>query len=189
MALGACQPAATFFQPAALRAVAAALASNGTGALALALAAQWPEALVTAVDRSADALALAGENTEKLGFSGRVKLVRSDWFSELAGGGPYELIVANPPYLSAEETAEAEIEVRVHEPAGALTAADSGLADLRTIIAGARDFLASGGLLALETGIDQHAALAELLAGTGYVAVESVRDLTDRDRFMFARKA
>ena len=70
----------------------------------------------------------------------------------------------------------------------ALTAAEAGLADLREIIAGALPFLKQDGWLALETGIAQHAELITVLAAAGWVGVESKRDLTDRDRFMFARR-
>ncbi len=162
---------------------------TGTGAIALALAKRYESAAVTAVDFSADALALAVENGRALELTARVEFVRSSWYDSLAADGePYDLIVSNPPYLTAEETAAAEPEVRVHEPVSALTSADQGLADLRTIIAGAARFLTPGGLLALETGIAQHAELLALLATAGLVATESVRDLTDRDRFVFARK-
>jgi release factor glutamine methyltransferase len=114
--------------------------------------------------------------------------VRSRWYESVARDRPYDLVVSNPPYLTAEETAAAEPEVRVHEPVSALTAGGAGLDDLRVIIAGASDYLAAGGLLALETGIAHHAELARLLTAAGFVGIESRRDLTDRDRFVFARK-
>jgi release factor glutamine methyltransferase len=163
---------------------------TGTGAIALALAKRFPEAAVTAVDASADALALAGENARALALDGRVTLMKSSWYDALAAAAvaPFDLIVSNPPYLTAAETAAAEPEVRVFEPVTALTAAEAGLADLRTIIAGAGAFLKPDGWLALETGIAQHAQLAQWLGEAGLVAVESKRDLTDRDRFLFARR-
>jgi release factor glutamine methyltransferase len=162
---------------------------TGTGAIALALAKRYETAAVTAVDASDDALALAGENARLLGLNDRVRLVKSSWYDALAADESYDLIVSNPPYLTTDETAAAEPEVRVHEPVSALTAADEGLADLRVIIAGALRFLKPGGLLALETGIAQHAVLVKLLTDAGYTAVESRKDLTDRDRFVFARRA
>lgn len=161
---------------------------TGTGAIALALAKRYETAAVTAVDSSDDALALAGENARLLGLNDRVRLVKSSWYDALAADDSYDLVVSNPPYLTADETAAAEPEVRVHEPVSALTAADEGLADLRVIIAGALRFLKPGGLLALETGIAQHAVLVKLLTDAGYAAVESRKDLTDRDRFVFARR-
>lgn len=161
---------------------------TGSGAIALALAKRYEGASVMAVDSSDEALALATENGRALELTGRVEFVRSSWYDSLTLGEPYDLIVSNPPYLTADETAAAEPEVRVHEPVSALTAGDGGLVDLRTIIAGASRFLTPGGMLALETGIAHHAELGRLLTDTGFVAVESRRDLTDRDRFVFARK-
>lgn len=161
---------------------------TGSGAIALALAKAYDTAAVTAVDASEDALALAAENAKALGLADRVNFLRSSWYEALQADEPYDLIVANPPYLTAEETAAAEPEVRAHEPITALAAAEAGLADLRVIIAGAPRHLNAGGLLALETGIDQHAELVRLLGEAGLSDVESKRDLTDRDRFVFARK-
>jgi release factor glutamine methyltransferase len=160
---------------------------TGTGAIALALAKQFPDAHVTAVDSSAQALTLAAENAAANQLDLRVRFIESNWFSGLAAGETFDLIVANPPYLSAQETAEASPEVRDHEPVAALTAAGAeGIADLGVIISEAPRFLTGGGLLALETGIAQHAALKELAARAGLSAMESRQDLTERDRYFFA---
>ncbi len=159
---------------------------TGSGAIALALAKRYQGASVMAVDSSAEALALASENGVALELAARVEFVRSSWYAALPPDQCYDLIVSNPPYLTAEETAAAEPEVRVHEPVAALTSGGGGLDVLRVIISGAVGFLKPGGLLALETGIAQHAELARLLANAGFIAVESRRDLTDRDRFVFA---
>ncbi|HEY9154642.1 MAG TPA: peptide chain release factor N(5)-glutamine methyltransferase [Opitutaceae bacterium] len=164
---------------------------TGTGALALGLAHRFPSTKVIAVDRSADALALARENAASLGLAERVEFCESNWYSNLGdiekADGRFDLIVANPPYLSARETAEAQPEVQAFEPVSALTAEEDGLADLRKIIAGAPRFLREGGLLALETGIEQHAKLTELAHAAGFTQIESKKDLTGRDRFIFAR--
>jgi release factor glutamine methyltransferase len=160
---------------------------TGTGAIALALAKQFPSARVTAVDSSAEALALARENESANQLELRVNWIASNWYTALPMGDTFDLIVANPPYLTAEETAEATPEIRDHEPAGALTASgQGGIADLEVIVRGAPPFLASGGLLALETGIAQHAALLELITLTGLTNGESLLDLTGRERFVFA---
>ena len=163
---------------------------TGTGAIALALAKRFPEATVVAVELSIDALALASENARALGLDNRVSLLKSSWYSALTAEAtePFDLIVSNPPYLTAAETAAAEPEVRVYEPVTALTAAEAGMADLRAIISGAVAWLKPDGWLALETGISQHPDLVQLLASAGWVGVESKRDLTDRDRFLFARR-
>ncbi len=160
---------------------------TGTGCIALALASAWPGAEVVAVDASEEALALARENGESTGLAARVRWLKSDWFSGLPVDARFDLIVSNPPYLTAEETAAAEPEVPTYGPASALTAAEAGMADLRKIIAGAPRFLAPGGWLAMETGIAQHAALLADLARAGLHDGESVKDLADRDRFVVAR--
>lgn len=159
---------------------------TGSGAIALALAKIFPVAVVTAVDVSEAALELAGENAASTGLAGRVTLLASNWFAQMSPEARFELIVANPPYLSAEETAQTAPEVRQHEPPGALTSAEGGLADLRAIVAGTPGFLMPGGLLALETGIAQHAELLTLVRGAGFGRSESRTDLTGRNRFLLA---
>lgn len=161
----------------------------GCGAIALGLAAFYPGAGVTAVDCSDEALALARENAEALGFAGRVRFLNSDWCAALPPGARFDLIVANPPYLTEEEIAGAMPEVREHEPRAALAAGADGMEALNRIIAGAPLFLAENGLLALETGIDQHAALRERATAAGFTRVESLPDLTNRDRYLLAWRA
>lgn len=161
---------------------------TGTGAIALALAKAFSEAQVTAVDVSPDALALAAENVLASGFGPRVRLVNSAWFKGLQPEDRFDLIVSNPPYLTDAETDAAAPEVRGHEPRSALVGGLDGLVDLREIISAASPFLAPGGLLALETGIAQHAELMTLAAAHGFERIESGRDLTGRDRFIFAWK-
>jgi release factor glutamine methyltransferase len=160
---------------------------TGSGAIALALARAFPEAAVVATDISGDALALARDNAESAGLSRQVQLVQSDWFSALPPE-PFDLIISNPPYLSETETAAAAVEVREFEPRGALASANGGAADLERIVADAPRYLAPGGLLALETGIAQHARLAAAAQAAGFGQVECRRDLTGRDRFLLARR-
>jgi release factor glutamine methyltransferase len=161
---------------------------TGTGAIGLALAQAFPAADVTLVDASEAALALATENVGRIEGSGRIKCVRSDWFSAVPSG-EFDLIVSNPPYLTAEETAQTAPEVREFEPTSALIGGGAdGTADLAAIIRTAPRFLTPGGLLALETGIAQHATLLALLAEAGFGARESCRDLTERERYLFGRR-
>lgn len=159
---------------------------TGTGALALALAQLWPGAAVVATDVSKDALALAATNTAANGLDGRVRLIESDWLASPEIGGDFELIVANPPYLSADEVAAAQPEVRDHEPRQALTPGPGGMEALAVILREAKSRLAPGGLLACETGIAQHAALRAEADRCGYARVESRTDLTGRDRYLLA---
>lgn len=160
---------------------------TGSGAIALALAKVFPSAEVVAVDRSPEALALARENAVALGLDGRVTFLESNWFAAVPAG-QFDLIAANPPYLSEEETAATAAEVRQFEPASALTAADEGRADLLSIIRSAPAFLRPGALLALETGIAQHAALRGAVEAAGLGEFASRQDLTGRDRYVLARK-
>ncbi len=160
---------------------------TGSGAIALALAAAWPAARVTALDQSVEALALAAENIARLAMGDRVRLLASDWFAALPPGERFPVIVANPPYLSAAEAAASEAEVREHEPVSALTAAAEGLADLKTIISGAPAWLEADGLVALETGPEQHSALRDFAARAGWKDFESIPDLAGRSRFVFLR--
>lgn len=157
----------------------------GSGAIALALARAFPAAAVTATDVSEDALALARENATATAFADRVVFLASNWFSAVPAT-QFDLIVSNPPYLSPEETAQTSPEVRGFEPVQALTSADGGLSDLSRIVAEAPRFLVSGGVLALETGIDQHEKLVALAREAGFSRAESKRDLTGRDRFVLA---
>jgi release factor glutamine methyltransferase len=160
---------------------------TGSGAIALALAQQYPASQVMAVEASADALALAAENAASTGLAERVSLLQSNWFEQVPADPRFDLIVANPPYLTAAETAAAAPEVREFEPHAALTSAGAdGLADLRAIVAAAPRYLAPGGLLALETGVAQHAVLLPLAREAGFSRVESRPDLTGRDRFVLA---
>lgn len=158
---------------------------TGSGAIALALAQAWPMAQVTAIDANPAALTLAAENAAATGLAARVSLRPSQWFAAVGADERFDLIVANPPYLSAEEVAAAAPEVREFDPTDALVATEEGLGDLRAILQQAPRHLAVGGWLALETGVDHHAALTALAAAAGYARTESVRDWTGRDRFFF----
>ena len=161
---------------------------TGTGAIALAVAAERPETHVVAADISADALALARENFtlnfEKKGVPADVEFLRSNWFENIAG--TFDAIISNPPYLTDAEWESAEPEVREREPRNALVAENDGLADLEKILRGARERLAPGGFVALETGIAHHARLEEIARNCGFAETKSVADLSDRPRFFFA---
>jgi release factor glutamine methyltransferase len=159
---------------------------TGSGAIALALAQERPAWTVEALDASEDALALARENAAALGLADRVAFARSDWFGAVTDA--YDLIVANPPYLTDAEVAEAEPEVRLHDPLAALVAPDDGLADLRRILTDTLKFLRPGGWVVLETGIEQHAALADITRAAGLAEGQGRPDLSGRPRFWMARK-
>jgi release factor glutamine methyltransferase len=161
---------------------------TGSGAIALALAAFYPQATVTGVERSAEALALARENAAALGLEARTRLLASDWFAALEPGAQFDLIVANPPYLSEAEAAGTAPEVRAYEPLVALSPGPDGTEALARILAEAPRYLGAGGLLALETGIDQHGKLRDLATAAGFGRIESRRDLKGSDRHFLAWK-
>lgn len=158
---------------------------TGSGALALCLALNYPEAEITAVDTSPDALAVAAMNATLAGLADRVRFLESDWFASVPIDETFDLVVSNPPYLTEEEWASAAPEVRVHEPKLALVAQDHGCASLEHILEASLIRLAAGGHLALETGIDQHSRLLERAGALGYTGIESLRDWNDRDRFLW----
>lgn len=158
---------------------------TGSGALALCLAQQYPEAEITAVDTSPDALAVAALNASEAGLADRVRFLESDWYGSVPADEVFDLVVSNPPYLTEEEWASAAPEVRVHEPKLALVAEDGGCASLEQIMETSLARLEAGGHLALETGIDQHVRLMAQAGVLGYTGIESLRDWNDRDRFLW----
>jgi release factor glutamine methyltransferase len=147
---------------------------TGSGCVAIAIAAHRPRAKVVAVDRSAAALAVARANAARH-TAQNLELLASDWFSAL-GGRQFDLVVANPPYVAADDAHLREGDLRF-EPAGALVAGADGLDCIRAIIALAPQYLHRGGSLALEHGYDQALPCRELLAGAGFVDVFSRDDL------------
>lgn len=155
---------------------------TGSGAIALALQHVRPDAVVDAVDASADALAVARENARQLGLA--VRFAQADWLTGAASG--YDLIVSNPPYIAAGDP---HLPALAHEPASALVSGADGLDDLRRIVADAPAHLAPGGWLLLEHGHDQAAAVRALLTAAGFEAVQSRPDLAGIERCSGARRA
>jgi ribosomal protein L3 glutamine methyltransferase len=128
---------------------------TGSGCLAIIAAHAFPAARVDAVDVSADALAVARRNIADYALGDRVRLVQGDLFASL-GGRRYDLIIANPPYVSAASMASLPSEYR-HEPELALASGDDGLDLTRAILGGARQHLGPGGLLVVEIGYNREA--------------------------------
>jgi release factor glutamine methyltransferase len=146
---------------------------TGSGCIAITLALEIPQALVTATDASAAALVAAQRNAERYGA--KVRLLQSDWYSAL-DGECFDLIVANPPYIAAADPHLAAGDLRC-EPLAALSSGEDGLDALRRITAATPTHLAAGGQLWLEHGYDQAAAVGELLVAAGLVGIEQHRDL------------
>lgn len=123
---------------------------TGSGCLAILMAEAFPDAEIDAADISADALAVARRNVDDYALRDRIRLVRSDVFDALEGRR-YDLIVCNPPYVTAESMANLPAEYR-HEPALALGSGEDGLDFVRELLAGATDHLTEHGLLFVEIG-------------------------------------
>ncbi|MFS0773729.1 peptide chain release factor N(5)-glutamine methyltransferase [Sphingomonas sp. 1P08PE] len=151
----------------------------GPGTLLLALLDVWPTARGLGVDRSAAALGYAQRNATRVG--GRAQLVQGDWTTAIAGR--FDLVVSNPPYVATDAVLPEE--VSGFEPAGALFAGPDGLDDYRRLAAMLGDVLSPDGLVLLEIGFDQAAAVGHLLDERGF-RTELHRDLAGHARVIAA---
>jgi release factor glutamine methyltransferase len=143
---------------------------TGSGAIALALKHARPDVQVSAVDASADALAVAQANAQRLGLD--VRLRQGNWLEGISER--YDLVVSNPPYIAEGDPHLAKL---AHEPQLALTSGPDGLEAIRAIIAQAPSHLKAGGWLLLEHGWDQAPAVRALLMQAGFTDVQSRQDL------------
>lgn len=154
---------------------------TGSGAIALALQHERPDARVLALDASAEALQVAQANAQRLSLP--VAFVRSRWLAGVAG--PFDAIVSNPPYI---EDADPHLAALVHEPRQALASGHDGLDDIRTIVAQAPARLVPGGWLLLEHGWNQADAVQALLHAGGFTDVQSRADLAGHARCTGGRR-
>jgi release factor glutamine methyltransferase len=159
---------------------------TGSGAVALALARERPKARVTATDLSPEALEVARENAGRLGLADRIRFRAGDLLAQVAGER-FDLVVSNPPYLTAAEAAAAP--ELAHEPREALVAGPGGLEVLLRLVAEAPGSLAPGGWLALETAPGQAETVRAACAARGLAEAAVVRDLAGRPRVVAARAA
>ena len=153
---------------------------TGSGAIALALKHTRADLRVSAVDASADALAVARANAQRLQLD--VKWAQDNWLEGVSG--QFDAIVSNPPYIAA---ADHHLDALIHEPLSALTSGADGLDDIRTIISQASAHLHKGGWLLLEHGYDQAEAVRDLLSEAGFSHVQSRHDLAGIERCSGAR--
>lgn len=153
---------------------------TGSGAILVSLLAERPGARGLGVDLSAAALAVATDNAAALGVAGRAEFAVSDWYSEVAGS--FDLIVANPPYISGAEMVDLAPEVRDWEPHLALTPGGDGLDSVRAIVAGAGAHLLAGGRILIEIGPTQGQAALALLRAAGFHDGAMLADLDGRAR-------
>ena len=149
---------------------------TGSGAIAVTLACERPDARIVATDTSAQALETARANARAHGCEARIGTAQGSWYAAVPGRR-FDLIVANPPYVAAGDAHLAQGDLRF-EPDGALTDGSAdGLDSIRAIVSGARAHLAPGGTLLFEHGYDQAATAARILADAGFAGLLSIPDL------------
>jgi release factor glutamine methyltransferase len=157
---------------------------TGSGAIALAIASERPDASVTAVDRSGAALAVAARNAIRLGI-GNVRFLQGSWFDPVATAR-FHAIVANPPYVARDDP---RLTALAHEPRTALAAGPRGLDAIAAICAEADAHLREGGVVIVEHGASQGAAVRALLSGGGLAGAETHSDLAGLPRATRATRA
>ncbi len=157
---------------------------TGTGCLLLTLLGLYPKARGVGVDRSPVALRYAATNRAAHGLERRAALVQGDWLEALAG--PFDLVIANPPYIGTAELRDPETG---HEPAMALIAGDDGLDAYRAFVGPAARALVPGGMLAVEIGAAQAAAVRGLFVAAGLVDLRERADLAGLARIVTGRRA
>jgi len=161
---------------------------TGSGAIALSLAAERPDASVFACDRSPEASALAHDNRDYLRRQGagvEMGLFRGDWLAAVRAGS-IDLLVSNPPYIAGDDPHLEAGDLRF-EPRGALVADEQGLADYRRLLADVRRVLRPGGIVLFEHGAEQAEAVAELMNEAGLTGLGTRRDLGGNPRVTGAR--
>jgi len=149
---------------------------TGSGCLLITFLAERPEAMGVGIDLSDSALAWAGRNAVALGVASRCRLELAD--GEPAGEERFDVILVNPPYLSAAEFEASAPEMRVWEPRAAFVGGEDGLASIRAWAPGLARCLAQTGRAFVEVGIGQAAATAEILARLGLDVSEVIADLS-----------
>ena len=162
---------------------------TGSGAIVLSLLYYRKELQASAVDISADALAVAAENAASLGVAERVMFCEGDLLAPLAGQ-QFDAIVSNPPYIPTADIAGLAPEVRTAEPMGALDGGADGLVFYRRLVADAPALLASDGFLAMEVGIHEAAPVAALAQASGaFARTEVLKDLAGIERVVVCWRA
>jgi release factor glutamine methyltransferase len=157
---------------------------TGSGILAITFALEQPELEVVAADISADALALAQENAERLGVSQRIVFRRSDLLDQIDGS--FDWIVANLPYIPTADISGLQREVRF-DPALALDGGEDGLTIVKRLIESIPGKIASNGAVALELGQGQAKGVADFLARQNYRDVSIMKDYQGVERVLIAR--
>ncbi len=168
------------------RSIAILDVGTGSGNIAVALGKFLPESSITAVDASADALAVAAANVRRHALK-NVRLLQADLFGEILPGDSFEMIVSNPPYVPAEDFAGLQEEVREFEPRSATTDGSDGLRVLRRLAPWACGHLVDGGELIVEIGFGQSAAATAIVRSAGFSDVLTLDDLAGIPRVVGGR--
>lgn len=159
---------------------------TGSGCLLLALLSELPRASGIGVDISEAALAIGRQNAAALGLENRARFRHGDWCGGLEG--PFDVILSNPPYVTVDDLAKLEPEVRIFEPRLALAGGKDGLDAYRDLIKGMCGLLATGGVVFLEIGLGQTAAVSGILCENGLQVIEIKEDLSGIPRVIEARR-
>jgi release factor glutamine methyltransferase len=158
---------------------------TGTGAIVLALAHEKTHWQCTGVDKEIAAVQLAEKNRVHLQLC-NVKIMQSDWFTQITAAEKFDVIVSNPPYINPNDKHLAEGDVRF-EPRSALIANNKGLADLEFIIVHAKSYLAANGYLLVEHGCDQAEKVREFFTNNYFLNIKTLRDLGGNERVTFGK--
>jgi release factor glutamine methyltransferase len=160
---------------------------TGSGAIALAVAHAAPGAIVTAIDQSPEALAIAKTNAKRLDLECRVQFAQGSWYEALEDNILFDIILSNPPYIANQDPHLTQGDLRF-EPISALTDHANGLTCLQTIIRRASCHLKPMGLIAVEHGFDQSEAVVSLMRDAGLRDIQTHQDLAGHNRAVSARK-
>jgi release factor glutamine methyltransferase len=160
---------------------------TGSGCILLSLLAERENTQGVGADLSGRALVVALKNAKRLGLSDRVDLIQSNWFRALSGR--FDLIVSNPPYITAEAYETLHQSVREFEPKLALTPGGDGLEPYRIIARDAPGHMTPDARLIVEIGYDQDAAVTEIFAQAGFVEITCLKDLNAKPRVICAKLA
>lgn len=162
---------------------------TGTGCIPVAIAANCEAATLTGIELDGQVQQIAQRNIEKHDLTGRISLLQGDLFSPLSNDMSFDVITANPPYVTDEEMDTLQPDVRLHEPQLALRGGADGLDIVRRLIAESPTWLADGGALLLEIGDQQSDAVTQLFADADkYEPAQVVKDLGGHSRVVWARK-
>jgi release factor glutamine methyltransferase len=160
---------------------------TGSGCLLLALLSELPRASGLGIDRSAGALAVATSNADRLRLADRAAFREGDWGRGVSGA--FDVVVSNPPYVARADAEGLEPEVRAFEPEDALFAGPDGLAAYRALAPDCARLLAEGGIVCIEIGQGQAAAVETILRGHGLRLIASRQDLAGIERCLVLRRA